>query len=81
MGFRIFWFRRDLRLDDNHGLYHALCSDEKVIPIFIFDPKILTKLLKNDARVGFIHKALSNINKQLNKVNSSIGIYHGNPKR
>ena len=79
MAFRIFWFRRDLRLDDNHGLFKALCSDEKVIPIFIFDPKILTKLPENDARVGFIHKALSNINKQLNEVNSSLGIYHGNP--
>ena len=79
MGFRIFWFRRDLRLDDNHGLYQALCSDKKVIPVFIFDPKILNKLPKNDARVNFIHKALSNINKQLNEVNSSLGVYHGNP--
>ncbi len=79
MGYRIFWFRRDLRLDDNHGLYQALCSDEKVIPIFIFDPKILNKLPKNDARVNFIHNSLSNINKQLNKVNSSLGVYHGNP--
>lgn len=79
MGFRIFWFRRDLRLDDNHGLYQALCSDEKVIPVFIFDPQILNKLPKNDARVNFIHKALSNINMQLNEVNSSLGVYHGNP--
>ena len=32
----IFWFRRDLRVDDNVGLFHALNSDEEVLPIFIF---------------------------------------------
>ena len=50
----IFWFRRDLRLEDNVGLFHALKSKYKVIPLFIFDEDILVKLPKNDARVGFI---------------------------
>ena len=40
----IFWFRRDLRLDDNCGLFHALKSGKKVLPIFIFDEEILSKL-------------------------------------
>ena len=51
----IFWFRRDLRLEDNVGLYHALQSKNPVIPLFIFDTDILNSLPKNDARVGFIH--------------------------
>ena len=42
----IFWFRRDLRLKDNHGLYRALESGKKVLPIFIFDEDILD-LLEN----------------------------------
>ena len=47
----LFWFRRDLRIEDNCGLYHALKSENKVIPIFIFDKEILKKLPKQDARV------------------------------
>ena len=53
-----FWFRRDLRLDDNVGLYHALKSEFPVIPLFIFDEAILDSLPKDDARVGFIHESL-----------------------
>ena len=51
----IFWFRRDLRIDDNVGFFHALNSNEEVLPIFIFDENILFELPKNDARVTFIH--------------------------
>lgn len=77
----IFWFRRDLRLEDNVGLYHALKNSTQVLPIFIFDKNILDKLPKNDARVGFIHDSLSTINDELkNKYRSSIAIYHGDPE-
>ncbi|MDP5105745.1 MAG: DNA photolyase family protein [Polaribacter sp.] len=75
----IFWFRRDLRLDDNCGLFHALSSDKKVLPIFIFDEDILKKLPKEDARVSFIHRELENINDQLLKINSSLSVFHGKP--
>ena len=61
----IFWFRRDLRLDDNVGLYESLQAEQPVLPIFIFDPEILDKLPKNDARVSFIHKQLQQIHNQL----------------
>jgi len=37
----IFWFRRDLRLSDNAGLYHALKDGNPVLPVFIFDTSIL----------------------------------------
>jgi deoxyribodipyrimidine photo-lyase len=73
----LFWFRRDLRLEDNVGLYHALDSKIPVIPLFIFDDAILDSLAKNDARVGFIHESLSNINKKLNSFGSSILIKKG----
>ncbi|MFY0631434.1 MAG: deoxyribodipyrimidine photo-lyase [Flavobacteriaceae bacterium] len=75
----IFWFRRDLRLHDNAGLYHALNSGKKVLPIFIFDQEILEKLPKNDARVSFIHKELSKINNHLQSLGTNINIYHGTP--
>ena len=76
----LFWFRRDLRLEDNVGLYHALKSNTPVLPIFIFDVEILDQLPKNDARVSFIHQQLQLIREELqSKAKSSIAIYHGNP--
>ena len=77
----VFWFRRDLRLDDNAGLYAALTSGFEVLPIFIFDTNILNKLPKNDARVGFIHRELSAMNKHLNELGKKIQVCHGDPKK
>ena len=73
----IFWFRRDLRLQDNCGLYHALQSGYKVLPIFIFDEEILSELPKNDARVSFIYETLNAINNELRKENSSLLVKKG----
>lgn len=75
----IFWFRRDLRLDDNIGLFHALNSDEEVLPIFIFDEFILSQLPKDDARVTFIHELLSKIQKQLEEKGKSLAVFYGKP--
>ena len=75
----IFWFRRDLRLHDNAGLFHALKSEGKVLPIFIFDPNILDKLPKSDARVTFIYKALNELNDHLQTFETKIKIYYGSP--
>ena len=72
-----FWFRRDLRLEDNVGLFHALQSKYPVIPLFIFDDSILDSLPKNDARVGFIYESLSRINTQLQKIGSSLLVKKG----
>ena len=63
----IFWFRRDLRLEDNHGLFEALSNSENVLPIFIFDKTILDELPIDDSRVTFIHESLSGINAKLQK--------------
>lgn len=73
----IFWFRRDLRLEDNVGLFHALQSAHPILPIFIFDEAILNKLPQNDARVGFIHENLSLINTQLQESGSSLLVRKG----
>jgi deoxyribodipyrimidine photo-lyase len=72
-----FWFRRDLRLEDNVGLFFALESKYPVIPLFIFDEDILDSLPKNDARVGFIHDSLSKINQELMKMGSSLLVKKG----
>ena len=64
-----FWFRRDLRLEDNKGLSEALKAGSKVIPVFIFDEEILDKLPKDDARISFIYKALNTIDEKLKLMN------------
>ena len=76
----LFWFRRDLRLIDNHGLYEALQSELPVLPIFIFDTNILEKLEnKEDKRVDFIFQALEKLNEYLEKQGKSIQIFYGKP--
>lgn len=74
----IFWFRRDLRLEDNHALYQALQNKLNVLPIFIFDEEILSKLPnKEDSRVEFIMKSLDAMNSKLSKSDRGIQYYHG----
>jgi deoxyribodipyrimidine photo-lyase len=75
----LFWFRRDLRLEDNTALNAALKNHKYVLPIFIFDSDILEDLRKNDPRVTFIHKCLESINEQLKEYNSSIKTIYGRP--
>ena len=76
----IFWFRRDLRLDDNVGFYNALKSEHPVLPIFIFDEEILKKLPKDDARITFIYETLQKMRIKLeDKNSSSIAMFHGEP--
>jgi deoxyribodipyrimidine photo-lyase len=76
----IFWFRRDLRLDDNAGLYHALRSGVAVQPVFIFDSHILDLLEdKQDRRVDLIHRALTGIQTELEELGSSLLVKHGRP--
>lgn len=76
----IFWFRRDLRLHDNAGLYHALKSNNPVIPIFIFDRNILDDLEdKKDHRVEFIYEAIEELQFQFANMGSSLEVYYGFP--
>jgi deoxyribodipyrimidine photo-lyase len=76
----IFWFRRDLRLHDNTGLFHALKAGKPVLPVFIFDREILDKLEdKDDRRVEFIHSALMEMQKKLEDAGAGIYICQGKP--
>ncbi len=78
-GITIFWFRRDLRLDDNAGLYHALKTHDQVLPLFIFDRNILDLLPINDARVLYIHNTLTAIKNQLNQLGLDLLVQHDRP--
>lgn len=76
----IFWFRRDLRLEDNAGLYHALKSGLPILPLFIFDRNILDDLEdKADRRVEFIHETLTAMREKLRELGSAFEIRYGRP--
>lgn len=76
----LFWFRRDLCIDDNIGLFNALNNLYPVLPIFIFDSDILEKLeSKNDRRVDYIRQALSKINHRLKAHNACLNTFFGKP--
>ncbi|TKC04297.1 cryptochrome/photolyase family protein [Pedobacter frigoris] len=77
----ICWLRRDLRLDDNAAIYHALKSKDPVLLLFIFDKNILNKLLdKKDVRVNFIHETIIHLNQQLQAYDTSILVKYGTPE-
>jgi deoxyribodipyrimidine photo-lyase len=80
----IFWFRRDLRWDDNAGLYHALYQAKlqglQVLPIFIFDKTILSQSEnKEDRRVDFIHQTLTRLQTDLVAKGKSLWVQFGTP--
>jgi deoxyribodipyrimidine photo-lyase len=76
----LFWFRRDLRVTDNAGLYRALKKNQNVLPVFIFDTVILDDLDdKADRRVQFIHEALKVVKQSLEEAGSTLMVLHGDP--
>ena len=77
----LFWFRRDLRLDDNHGLFMALRSGLPVLPVFVFDSIILDRLRSpKDARVDFIYRRILQLQEELNAYGSSLWVKKGTPE-
>ena len=75
----LFWMRRDLRLEDNTGLTEALSSGHPVLPLFIFDTKIIQELPEDDARLTFIHNQIVEIHEKLKDHGSSILVKTGDP--
>ena len=76
----LFWFRRDLRLEDNRGLFNALKAGLPVLPVFIFDSNILDKLSnKSDARVSFIYQQVESLKEKIEKLGGIFYVAYGNP--
>ena len=75
----VFWFRRDLRIFDNTALFKALTSGFNVLPVFIFDKRILQNLNPGDKRVSYIYQAIQHLNELLIPFKTSVQIYYGTP--
>lgn len=75
----VFWFRRDLRLNDNCGFSKALQGQHNVLPLFIFDKDILTECPENDSRVTFLHQTVAQLKTELIALGSDLLVRHGQP--
>lgn len=75
----IYWFRRDLRLQDNLAFHAALTSGSPVIPLFVFDPSILRSSRSGSPRMAFLLKALAALDQSLRAVGAALIIKHGSP--
>jgi len=75
----LFWHRRDLRINDNKGLFEVLKQNEIVHPIFIFDKSILDKLPNNDQRILFIYQEIESLKKSYQNLGSDLWVYYGEP--
>lgn len=73
----IFWFRRDLRLKDNHGLSKALRGSYPVVPLFVFDRNILDSCAPDDGRVSFIHEQISQMKEELKSWGGDLKVHYG----
>lgn len=80
----LFWFRRDLRLSDNTALNEAIkhCKETNsfLMPLFVFDSKILSELDAEDHRLSFINSAIEEINNKLQESGSNLTTFLGSPK-
>ena len=75
----LFWHRRDLRIDDNKGLFKALKNNKTVHPVFIFDKSILEKLPKNDQRILFIYQEIQRLKESYKNLGADLWVYYGDP--
>ncbi len=81
----LFWHRRDLRIRDNVGLYHAAEVESKEVstklqPIFIFDPQILTPLKdRSDHRVTLIYDWLEELKAEYQSLGGDLWTFFGDP--
>lgn len=76
----LFWHRRDFRLEDNAGLYHALKNEENVQPLFVFDCHILDSLEDlDDARVTFIYNQTKALKDAYRKQGADLWVFYGSP--
>lgn len=76
-GRTIFWFKRDLRTDDNTGLLNAIRDSREIIPLYVLEDSILGKYPDGGKRLGFFIDALSNLESELRELGSYLLVLRG----
>ncbi len=74
----LFWFRKDLRLEDNPALLQAALSHKTVIPVYILDKDMPL----GDAQKWWLHHSLQSLAADLKATyGAPLLLYKGNPEK
>ncbi|MEM7009499.1 MAG: deoxyribodipyrimidine photo-lyase [Thermodesulfobacteriota bacterium] len=73
----IFWFKRDLRTEDNTGLFHVINDSREVMPVYVLDDDILASYPRDSKRLGFFFDALRKLDKDLRTLGSYLLVVRG----
>ncbi len=76
----IFWHRRDLRIEDNIGLFQASQNAKELIGIYILDPNLLDiNRNTSEAKNWFLGESLLELQKNWERRGSRLLILNGDP--
>ena len=68
----LYWFRNDLRLDDNVALFNALSKYDSVACIYVLEKGFLNNLKQQDLTMDFLYKAILNLKNELRAIGSDL---------
>jgi deoxyribodipyrimidine photo-lyase len=77
----IVWYRRDLRVHDQPALDEALARNERVVPVFCLDDRLLHGRHRSGPRTQFLLECLRDLDASLRERGSALVIRHGAPER
>jgi deoxyribodipyrimidine photo-lyase len=75
----IVWFRSDLRLHDHPALHAALAAHERVVPVFVFDDRLLHGRFGSGPRTAFLLGCLADLDASLRERGSALVVRRGDP--
>ena len=76
----VIWFRRDLRLHDHPALASALAAAERVAPLFVLDPGLITGRWRSPNRTWFMLASLAELAAGLEAAGSALSVRVGRPE-
>ncbi len=83
----IVWFRRDLRVHDNPVLQQAIAENDRVVPLYVFDPALFGEPSRwiDEPRIGryrarFIRDSVQDLREQMHERDGELLVHHGDPE-
>jgi deoxyribodipyrimidine photo-lyase len=77
----ILWFRRDLRVHDHPALHAARERADRLVPVFVFDDRLIHGRHSSGARTQFLLECLGDLDAALRKGDTRLVVRHGPPER
>jgi len=74
------WFRRDLRVHDHPPLRAALDAFERVVPVFVLDPRLLDGRFESEYRATFLFDCLKDLRQALQERGGNLVVARGRPE-